>query len=255
MLGNKQYSDAIKKPTSSLFVQFHAEQTSMMKEEILREITKHCSRIRVIFATSALGMGVNAPFIDQVIHLSPPSTLEAYMQEFGRAGRSGKPSKAILYYARSEVSDWKVTKKLVDASMVQYCEAEQCLRKLILEHFGFDFEKQDNCCSNCVPQIIHEESHSITSIKYRNITEESRDLLALDFNEVLANYDMKTEDEVLFEMFLGKDMSSELSRKLMLIIDSVEYIRDKETLKTFEIFEENIVVEIMTLIEKHTNVP
>ena len=44
------------------------------------------SQVRVLFATSALGMGVD---VTKVIHISPPSNLESYMQEIGRAGRTG----------------------------------------------------------------------------------------------------------------------------------------------------------------------
>ena len=57
-----------------------------MKNAVLGEIHKEDSNIRVIFATTALGMGVNAKFIENIIHISPPSTLENYLQEIGRAG-------------------------------------------------------------------------------------------------------------------------------------------------------------------------
>ena len=256
VLGNKQYAGQIKKPTSSLFVQLHAEQTDRMKEEILREITKLHSQIRVIFATSALGMGLNAPFIERIIHLSPPSSLEAYMQEFGRAGGSGKPSKAILYYAKSEISDYKILKKLINSAMVEYCNTDGCLRKNILEHFGFSYEKQDDCCSNCCPKFetdVGETPKPVTNCKHRKISEESFHQLAFDFNELLANYDLETgEEEVVYNMFLVKETSSELSKKIMIILDNIEYFKDKDSFKKYDIFQEDIIVRIMTLIEKHT---
>ena len=34
-----------------------------MKKELIEEIKKEDSRIRVVFATSALGRGVDAPFV------------------------------------------------------------------------------------------------------------------------------------------------------------------------------------------------
>ena len=40
-------------------------------------------------ATVALGMDLNAPYIQRIIHCRPPTTMEKYMQEIGRAGRNG----------------------------------------------------------------------------------------------------------------------------------------------------------------------
>ena len=50
----------------------------------------------MLFATSALGMGVDAPYVTNIIYITPPSSLEAYMQEIGRAGRTGLSSCATL---------------------------------------------------------------------------------------------------------------------------------------------------------------
>ena len=133
-----------------LFSLFHAHTTSATKERVLSQLNRPDSFLRVVFATTALGMGVNTYFVKNVIHISPPSSLEAYFQEVGHAGRSGDIASAHLYYNNSDIA----TNTHVQTEMRDYCRQSGCMRKFILNYFGFEPpENRERCCSNCIAPL------------------------------------------------------------------------------------------------------
>lgn len=57
-------------------------------------------RARVMVSTNAFGMGIDKPDVRLVVHVDLPSSIEAYFQEAGRAGRDGKDAYAVTLFSR-----------------------------------------------------------------------------------------------------------------------------------------------------------
>ena len=126
----------------------------------------------VAVATNAFGMGINKPDVRLVAHYQMPSTLEAYYQEAGRAGRDGRPSRCIILfsYADRKVQEFFIEKigqdnteanpatiaQLKEHAMdkldrlVRYCQQQKCRRRMILDYFGDEAEVADCRCDVCL---------------------------------------------------------------------------------------------------------
>lgn len=149
-MGGHQYEgQAI--PENRLFGQFHRYYPEKMKTILLKNLCSPNSVVRLLFATIALGMGLDAPSIRRVIHFKPPTSVERYLQETGRAGRDGALSNAILYYNNMDV---RSNRPGIKISIIDYCKSEkQCLRNILLSHLGFEVSPNrelSSCCSVCV---------------------------------------------------------------------------------------------------------
>ena len=121
----------------------------------------------VVVATIAFGMGIDKPDIRYVVHVNLPSSLEAYYQEIGRAGRDGLASETLLIYGLDDLvlrrrmieeSDAEVEYKLREHKrldyLLSYCETPDCRRKLLLNYFDDKIDECNNCDNCLAPPIL-----------------------------------------------------------------------------------------------------
>ncbi|WP_114749575.1 DNA helicase RecQ [Pleomorphovibrio marinus] len=114
--------------------------------------------VNIIVATIAFGMGIDKSNVRFVVHMNMPQNIESYYQETGRAGRDGLASEAVLFFSfgdnitlsrmieKSDNPAYIKTMKTKLATMVRFCQTQQCRRRFLLNYFD---EKTIEDCGNC----------------------------------------------------------------------------------------------------------
>ncbi len=109
---------------------YHAGLDQVVKDERQKAWTDNS--YRVVVATNAFGMGIDKPDVRTVIHMDIPSSIEAYFQEAGRAGRDGKRSYAVLLHSPGD-------KRTVSKRISDNFPKEEFIRD-VYEKLGFYYE-------------------------------------------------------------------------------------------------------------------
>ena len=119
----------------------------------------------IVVATIAFGMGIDKPDVRFVAHANVPSTVEAYYQEIGRAGRDGLPAETLMLYGMDDIRLRRLmiedSERPEEAKRVEHqrlnallalCESAGCRRQALLGYFG---EVCDPCgnCDRCLDPV------------------------------------------------------------------------------------------------------
>ena len=134
--------------TTRPYTMYHAGTEDDVKSYITQSMTSSDGTVRVLFATTAFGMGVDCKDLRLVVHFGPPSDIDDYCQEFGRAGSDQQRSHAVLLKYH-----WCTSGRRPKNKMKYYLHnVDHCRCQLIVKSFGHSVQKEvklHECCNIC----------------------------------------------------------------------------------------------------------
>jgi len=130
--------------------------TANERDTLLGQFTGRLSPpAHAVICTNAFGMGLDVPDVRLVVHWQHPASVEDYLQEFGRAGRDGRPAVAVLFTGPRDdgllkfmaektaraapVPDPEALAakyRAIDVMQAMACARGRCFRKDIVGYFG-----------------------------------------------------------------------------------------------------------------------
>ncbi|XP_069134561.1 bifunctional 3'-5' exonuclease/ATP-dependent helicase WRN-like [Argopecten irradians] len=142
---------------TSVIGMYHSECTKFSKDNILCELQKEESPLKVIICTDALGMGIDVVKCHSVVLYGGSKTIIDLVQKIGRAGRDGENSVALILFNQYNI-------RQADGYVKDILKTKDCRRSALVSVFDRDGHVQEtsasekhNCCDICASTCTCEE--------------------------------------------------------------------------------------------------
>lgn len=120
--------------------------------------------VPLLIGTKAFGMGIDKPNIRYTVHAGFPSSIEAFAQEAGRAGRDGRSAVCVL---TAGMPQEEVANRLLDREIT--AEARRQLAQAMPDAAAGDLRRQMWFMGNSFPGSL--EEGELTQLLYRTMLE------------------------------------------------------------------------------------
>ena len=131
--------------------------------------------------------------------------------------------------------------------MKSYCRSEDsCLRKQLLEYFGFSSVQQDKCCCICdgKNKQTGEDLPQTARNQVRSLSNDNRIILERSIKSVIAEHESPATSDciMLFDISVDKNVAAK-------VIEGVEFIEsERDLLINISIWDEACSSKIFSLI-------
>ena len=120
---------------------YHAGLDADLRNDVYEQFKRKegVDPLYILCATKAFGMGMDIPNVHYIVHYSPPSVLEDYLQEVGRAGRDEKQYKLVFEDGKEKIpalcltskEDFRKLKELLVKSQMSWSNLTDAKDKIV----------------------------------------------------------------------------------------------------------------------------
>lgn len=205
--------------------------------------------IHVMVCTNAFGMGIDKASVRFVVHYAPPTSLEAYYQEAGRAGRDGKDAICMLFCTQNDLTRAKIqlAEEHPDIKQLQKLYESVCNFLSIALNGGkdhqYDFDLQAFC--RHFDYAAKEVFYGIKQLEMLGY------ILQLDAVNLTSGVKFEQNAAALYQIQLKNEKFEPLIKHLLRtkggILDRMVAIDEKATAKSVGLMKSEVVVQLEKL--------